>query len=69
MILIELDLPDAFSKPQQVRPGCQHQLGCKCAPPYWLRASTAAEEEREKWLREGPHAHSANPQSSTGESK
>lgn len=45
--------PDAFSKPQQVRPGCQHQLGCKCVPPYWLRASTPAEEAREKWLREG----------------
>jgi hypothetical protein len=50
---IEPKLPDAYQQPQQVRPGCQHQLGCKCMPPYWLRASTPAEEAREKWLRDG----------------
>lgn len=53
------DLPDAFRNPQQVRPGCQHQLGCKCVAPYWLRESTPAEEVREKWLRDGAYAHSA----------
>lgn len=51
---IVTDLPNAFSQPQHVRPGCQHQLGCRCVPPYWLRASTPAEQAREKWLREGP---------------
>lgn len=42
---------DAYRNPQQVRPGCQHQLGCKCDPPYWLRASSPAEEARERILR------------------
>lgn len=51
------DLPDAFRNPQQVRPGCQHQLGCKCVAPYWLRESTPAEEAREQWLRDGAHAY------------
>ena len=44
---------DAYRYPQNVRPGCQHMLGCKCAPPYWLRDSTPDEEVREKLLKEG----------------
>jgi hypothetical protein len=55
-------LPDAFTQPQQVRPGCQHQLGCKCVPPYWLRPSTPAEEAREKWLRDGMNAPTSDGQ-------
>lgn len=35
---------NAYRNPQQIRPGCQHQLGCRCAPPFWLRASSPAEE-------------------------
>lgn len=42
---------DAYRFPQKVRPGCQHQLGCKCIPPYWLRASSPAEEAREAQMR------------------
>ena len=42
---------DAYRHPQRVRPGCQHQLGCKCDPPYWLRASSPAEEAHEARIR------------------
>lgn len=45
--------PDAYRHPQQVRPGCQHLLGCRCVPPYWLRASSPIEAAREAWLRQG----------------
>lgn len=38
---------DAYRYAQQVRPGCTHQLGCRCTPPYWLRLSSPAELERE----------------------
>lgn len=38
---------DAYRYPQKVALGCQHQLGCKCDPPYWLRDSTPAEEAHE----------------------
>lgn len=37
---------DAFRFPRRIQPGCQHQLGCKCDPPYWLRQPTAAELAR-----------------------
>lgn len=47
----EKKMPDAFRQPQQVRPGCTHQLGCKCVPPYHLRASTTIEEAREEFMR------------------
>lgn len=43
---------DAFTQPRQVVLGCQHQLGCKCDPPYWLRQSSATELRREQWIRE-----------------
>lgn len=43
---------DAYLYPQQVRPGCQHQLGCRCLPPYWLRPSSPAEEAREARIRQ-----------------
>lgn len=42
---------DAYRFPPKLQPGCQHQLGCKCDPPFWLRASSPAEEEREKALQ------------------
>lgn len=35
---------NAYRRPQMLRPGCTHQLGCRCDPPYWLRPSTPAEE-------------------------
>jgi len=38
---------DAYRYPQKVRAGCQHQLGCGCDPPFWLRASSPAEQARE----------------------
>jgi hypothetical protein len=38
---------DAYRFPQQLRPGCTHQLGCRCVAPYHLRASSPAEEARE----------------------
>jgi len=40
----ELHELNAYRKPQQIRPGCQHQLGCRCDPPFWLRSSSPAEE-------------------------
>lgn len=48
---IEPRVTDAYRYPQRVRPGCQHQLGCKCERPYWLRASSPAEEARESRMR------------------
>ena len=39
---------DAYRYPQQVRPGCTHQLGCRCTPPYWLRPSTPDEQAHER---------------------
>lgn len=44
-------MPDAYRETQRVRPGCMHQLGCKCVPPYHLRASTPIEEAREEHMR------------------
>lgn len=44
---IEPRVIDAYRFPQKVAPGCTHQLACKCDPPYWLRASTPAEEAHE----------------------
>lgn len=41
---------DAYRFPQASRPGCTHQLGCRCTAPYWLRASSPAELEREAKL-------------------
>ena len=37
---------DAYRFPRRIQPGCQHQLGCKCDPPYWLRLPTPAELAR-----------------------
>lgn len=34
---------DAYTQPRVIQPGCQHQLGCKCEPPFWLRDSTEPE--------------------------
>lgn len=31
------EIPNAYSRPRFIAPGCQHRLGCKCDPPYWLR--------------------------------
>jgi len=38
---------DAYLYPRKIRSGCQHQLGCGCDPPYWLRLSSPEEEARE----------------------
>ncbi len=40
------DVIDAYRQPQRVKEGCQHLLGCKCTPPYWLRPPTPAELAR-----------------------
>lgn len=37
---------NAYARPRQVREGCQHILGCRCEPPYWLRLPTATELAR-----------------------
>jgi len=40
---------NAYTEPRITRPGCQHNLGCKCQVPYHLRPSTIEElihEER-----------------------
>ncbi len=37
---------DAYRQPRRVRPGCQHQLGCRCQPPFWLRDFSLAELAR-----------------------
>lgn len=42
---------DAYRLPQHVKPGCTHQLGCKCTPPYWLRLSSSIEQQREARIR------------------
>jgi len=39
---------NAFTQWREPRPGCQHQLGCKCLTPYYLRPSTEAEAQKEK---------------------
>ncbi len=35
---------NAYRRAQMLRPGCTHQLGCRCEAPFWLRPSTPAEE-------------------------
>ena len=47
----EAEVIDAYRNPQSLRPGCQHQLGCKCSPPYWLRPSSTAEIAHEAHIR------------------
>ena len=42
---------DAYRRARVVRDGCKHMLGCKCDPPYWLRASTPAEESHEALMK------------------
>jgi hypothetical protein len=42
---------DAYRRARVVREGCQHNLGCRCEPPYWLRASTPAEEMHEALMK------------------
>lgn len=37
---------DAYRYARHVREGCQHQMGCKCDAPMWLRLPTPAEESR-----------------------
>lgn len=39
---------DAMRFPRRIQPGCMHQLGCKCDPPYWLREPT--EQEFARWV-------------------
>lgn len=45
-------MPDAYRQPQETRPGCTHQLGCRCTPPFWLRPSSPIEEARAERMRE-----------------
>lgn len=40
-------MKDSFSEPLSIRPGCQHQLGCRCEVPYYLRPSTPVERRKE----------------------
>ena len=47
----EVKVIDAYRNPQALRPGCQHQLGCKCSPPYWLRPSSPQELAHEERIR------------------
>lgn len=42
---------NAFELPRKLTPGCQHRLGCKCQPPYWLRPSTPQELAREEKIQ------------------
>lgn len=37
---------DAYRFPRRVAEGCEHRLGCKCDPPYWLRPPSPDEERR-----------------------
>jgi hypothetical protein len=37
---------DAYRYPRYVVEHCQHRLGCKCEPPFWLRPMSEAEEAR-----------------------
>jgi hypothetical protein len=43
------DRPDAYRYARRVKPGCMHQLACRCDAPYWLREPTVAELAR--WYR------------------
>lgn len=46
---MKMPLPDdydAFRQPREIRPGCQHGLGCRCTAPFWLREPTKAELHR-----------------------
>lgn len=42
---------DSYRRARVIREGCQHNLGCRCEPPYWLRPSTPAEQRHEAQLR------------------
>jgi hypothetical protein len=46
---------DAYQYPRKIRPGCQHQLGCGCDPPYWLRPSSPEEQAREAKIQGKQH--------------
>ncbi len=37
---------NAYTKPRQLIEGCEHRLGCKCDPPFWLRRPSPAEKQR-----------------------
>lgn len=39
---------NAYKEPRRIRSGCQHQLGCGCDPPYWLRESNVVERAYEE---------------------
>lgn len=47
----EPSMLDAYSRPRYVAPGCQHQLGCRCDPPFWLREPTPIEDARAEHMR------------------
>jgi len=42
---------NAYRQPRKIYEGCQHQLGCKCDPPYWLRESSPQEKKIEKGMK------------------
>lgn len=42
---------NAYELPRLVKEGCQHRLGCRCQPPYWLRPSTPSELSREEKIQ------------------
>jgi len=41
---------NAYRQPRKIQEGCQHQLGCKCDPPYWLRESSPEEKKIERTM-------------------
>lgn len=41
---------NSYRRARRISPGCQHNLGCRCDPPYWLRPSTPEEEAIEERL-------------------
>jgi hypothetical protein len=43
------DRPDAYRYARRIREGCQHQLACRCDPPYWLREPSPSELAR--WFK------------------
>lgn len=44
-------LRNAYVNARRVQPGCEHRLGCKCDPPFWLRDRTEPEKEFELRVR------------------
>ena len=48
----EITERNAYREGREIRPGCQHNLGCRCSTPYHLRESTPAEQAIEERMRQ-----------------